>query len=203
MQGFILNVTKVKNEDLIVNILTPSHHYTLYRFYGARHSTINLGYKIDFEIEYQLGYLPKLRRITHLGFPWLIDLAKHMAWQRFVQLLYRHLRELESVDSFYFEMCDRICKKLTRQEPRRAIIEEYCRLLAHEGRLHRDFVCFACERGITTPALARSYLPAHPQCIGREPFVKAKLSYLFEHFDTQYLDDMEIERLWSILLEGI
>ncbi|BCD67798.1 recombination protein RecO [Nitratiruptor sp. YY09-18] len=203
MQGFIINVTKVKNEDLIVNVLTSSHHYTLYRFYGARHSTINLGYKIDFEIEYQIGYLPKLRHITHLGFPWLKNIYKHMVWQQFIRLLYQHLRELESVDSFYFTLCDRICKKLERQEPKRAIIEEYCKLLAHEGRLHKDFVCFVCEKKVNNPALARSFLPAHPSCIAQEPFNKERIHYLFEHFDTQFLSDKEIEVLWSILLEGI
>ncbi len=202
MQGFILRVTKVKDEDLIVNILTQSHLYTLYRFYGARHSTINLGYKIDFEIEYQTGYLPKLRHITHLGFPWLRDLQKHMLWQRFIRLLYDHLREFEEVDSFYFGMLERLAKKLTRQEPRRAFIEEYVRLLEFEGRLHSDMHCFICDLKVQNPTLARAFLPAHTHCVPKEPFDDKKLLYLFRYKDTQFFDEEEIERLWQTLQEG-
>ncbi len=54
MQGYILDVKPVKDDDLIVTILTPTRVYTTYRFYGARHSNINVGYKIDFEIEHNL-----------------------------------------------------------------------------------------------------------------------------------------------------
>ncbi len=202
MQGFILRVTKVKNEDLIVNVLTTRHLFTLYRFYGARHSTINLGYKIDFEVEYEPGYLPKLRHVTHLGFAWLRDLQKHLIWQRFITLLYAHLREFEEVDDFYFSMLDRLAKKLTRQEPRRACIEEYVRLLEFEGRLHTHMQCFLCDKEVHEPALARAFLPAHAHCIGKEPFAKQKIDYLFRYKDTQFLDDGEVERLWQTLQEG-
>ena len=51
MQGYIINVNKARDEDVIVTILAQDNLYTLYRFYGARHSQINLGFKIDFEIE--------------------------------------------------------------------------------------------------------------------------------------------------------
>jgi hypothetical protein len=51
MQGFIVNINRVKEEDLIVSILTKDKLHTLYRFYGARHGSINIGFKIDFEIE--------------------------------------------------------------------------------------------------------------------------------------------------------
>ena len=51
MQGFIINLNKVKEEDLIVTIISKDNLQTLYRFYGARHGTINIGFKIDYEIE--------------------------------------------------------------------------------------------------------------------------------------------------------
>ena len=50
MQGFILKVTKVRDEDCIVSILTNSEMLETYRFYGARHSNITQGFKIDFEV---------------------------------------------------------------------------------------------------------------------------------------------------------
>lgn len=54
MQGYIIDIKTVKDDDLIVSILTENHVYTTYRFYGARHSNINVGYKIDFELESNL-----------------------------------------------------------------------------------------------------------------------------------------------------
>lgn len=40
MQGFILHTQKVKDEDLIVYILSPKMLIKAYRFYGLRHSSI-------------------------------------------------------------------------------------------------------------------------------------------------------------------
>ncbi len=51
MQGYIINLNKVKDEDLIVTILSHHRLKALYRFYGARHGTINIGFNIDYEIE--------------------------------------------------------------------------------------------------------------------------------------------------------
>ena len=204
MQGFILNVTRAKNEDLIVSILTHNHLHTLYRFYGARHSTINLGYKIDFEIEYQTGYLPKLRHVTHLGYSWLGDMNKALIWQQFIKLLYNHLREIEEPGSFYFELLNRLAIKLSRQNPKRAVLESYVSLLAHEGRLHDEFHCFVCEEKIEeNPTLVRSFLPAHTYCIPKDPFDRQKIEHLFRYGDSQFLEEDEIEKLWNILTEGI
>lgn len=54
MQGYIIDIKNVKEDDLIVTVLAQEAIYTTYRFYGARHSTINIGYKIDFELESNL-----------------------------------------------------------------------------------------------------------------------------------------------------
>jgi len=145
MQGYILHITPVKDEDLIVTILTPHKIYRLYRFYGARHSTINLGYKIDFEIEHNIGYLPKLRRITHIGYQWLFNLNRHQIWQEFIKRLYRHLKDIEEIETFYFALLEEMAKKLNRQEPKRLVIESYLKILEYEGRLDRSFECFVCE----------------------------------------------------------
>ena len=56
MQGYIINLNRVKDEDLIVTILSKGRLETLYRFYGARHGTINIGFKIDYETLCGLSY---------------------------------------------------------------------------------------------------------------------------------------------------
>lgn len=203
MQGYILHITKAKNEDLIITTLTANKLYTLYRFYGARHSSINLGYKIDFTIEYQLGFLPKLRNVTHLGFSWLKDTQKHSLWQQFIKLYHRHLQGLEEIDSFYIELLDKIALKITKQNPKRAIIEGYVELLEYEGRLHKEFVCSICAKRVDTPALRPTFLPAHPQCIKEEGFSAFKLSYLYNYKSALFFDDQEIQRLWEILLRAL
>ncbi len=203
MQGFILKITKVRNEDLIVKILGPTKIYTLYRFYGARHSTINLGYKIDFEIESNMGYLPKLRHITHLGFDWLKRMDALLHWQQYIKELDRHLFDVEELEPFYFDLCNRLCKKLSRQSPKRALLEGYLELLEFEGRLHKEPLCFVCENRIDNdPVLVRGFLQAHEHCIPKRSFDQKKLAYFFDHKDSQFLDDGEIEALWSLLMEG-
>ncbi|WP_281950573.1 recombination protein RecO [Nitrosophilus kaiyonis] len=204
MQGFILKITKAKNEDLIVNILTQKHLYTLYRFYGARHSIINLGYKIDFEIEYsQKAYLPRLRHITHLGFNWLLNNQKVLLWQQFIQRFYEHLKDLYEVDNIYFDILDKSSKIWEKQNPKRVAIESYVKLLEFEGRLHKDFRCFICNEKIEKDlSLARGFLPAHSHCIHSNIYPKKEIEYLFNNKKTLFLDDKIIDNLWNILMEG-
>ena len=40
MQGFILRTQPVRDEDLLVSILTQNELVLAYRFYGARHASI-------------------------------------------------------------------------------------------------------------------------------------------------------------------
>ena len=86
MQGYILRVQKVRDEDLLVFVLTPNLLVKSYRFFGARHSNIMTGYKIDFELEQEAKFLPKLRSILHLGFKWLLERDKLIIWQQFTFL---------------------------------------------------------------------------------------------------------------------
>ncbi len=203
MQGFILKITKVRNEDLIVRVLSESKILTLYRFYGARHSTINLGYKIDFETETDIGYLPKLRHITHLGFDWLKRMEAQLYWQQFIKELDRHLYDVEEIEPFYFDLCNRLCKKLSKQAPKRALLEGYLELLEYEGRLHKESRCFVCEESIQNdPVLVRGFLQAHEHCIPKRSFDRKKLLYFFNQKDSQFWEENEIEALWSLLMEG-
>lgn len=204
MQGFILKITKAKNEDLIVHILTQKHLFTTYRFYGARHSVLNLGYKIDFELEYsQKAFLPRLRNITHLGYRWLFDNQRFMLWHHFIQKFYEHLKDLYEIEGIYFEILDKSAAIWGKQNPKRVAVENYIAILKKEGRLHRDFNCFICQHKIKENlSLARGFLPAHSECINSEILPKKAIEYLFDNNSTLLLEDKDIEKLWRVLMQG-
>lgn len=205
MVGYIISINRCKEEDLIIRVLTDSKVYTLYRFYGARHSTINLGYKIDFSIEEQSLYMDKVRNILHLSYSWLFDYRKLLFWQQFISLLDKHLRDVEEVDSLYFEILDRAAKKIERQNPKRVIIEEYIHLIEGEGRLHGDFRCLSCEKVIEQDlSLTRSFLPVHRSCVyDSKSFELEKIKDLFFHKKSLLLDNEECEKLYNLLLLGL
>ncbi len=205
MQGYILNTVKVKDEDMIVTLLTQKRLKTVYRFYGARHASIHLGYKLDFEIRTSVkSSIGMLRDVLHLGSPWLGDVKKFYYWQQFIKLLYRHLQDIEEVDAFYFELLETMNRKFTRQNPIRTLVEGYLHLLSHEGRLHEDFVCFLCNETIDTQTvLTRGFLPAHPSCLFAETFSTEALHTLFATKSTLLLSDHEVEKLWSIVQQGL
>ena len=70
MQGYILHKTSIKNQDLLLRVLTPNKLIELYRFYGMRHSIIDTGRKIDFDIQHNGYFIPKMRNILQLSYPW-------------------------------------------------------------------------------------------------------------------------------------
>ena len=205
MQGYILEVRKARSEDTIVSVLTPEKVKTLYRFYGARHPIVTAGYKIDFEAEYDsLRFMPKLRNVTHLGFPWLADLERMRIWQSFVALLHRHLKDVDLPGPFYFETLERSAAIWHRQNPKRSAVEAYARLLRHEGRLHLPDTCFSCGRAVgERVALIRAFLPAHPECAIAATFDTENVLTFMESLSTIELEDETVERLWLTMLEGM
>jgi len=205
MQGYILNIVKVKEEDLIVTLLTQKKLKTLYRFYGARHANIHLGYKIDFEAHLsQKSTIGMLRNVLHLSVPWILDIEKFYLWQQFIKLLYRHLRDIEDVDQFYFDLLDEISLRFAKQNPKRCLVESYIKLLLHEGRLHSDLTCFICESEIRDDLiLTRGFLPAHKRCLFGQIVNKTKIETLFTQGSTLFLEDAEVDYLWSIIEEGL
>ena len=205
MKGFILNTVRVRDEDLIVRILTQNEVLTLYRFYGARHSYINVGYFIDFNIEESSKTtIKRLRNVTQIPFKFLFEREKVIYFNRYVSLLNTHFIDVSKVDGFYFESLYKLCENLHQRDVKRAVLEHYVSLLEKEGRLHKDFVCFLCEERVKGKiALARSFLPAHEKCIMSSGFDKEKISLLFNEKKTLLFDDIEIERLWRILELGI
>ena len=204
MQGYIINITRVKDEDLIVTILTQTTLKTVYRFYGARHSTIHLGYKIDFEAIPSLkSSIPQLRSIMHLGTPWNAHRERMLIWQPFIRLFYAHLKDIATLDAFYFDLLETCASIWEKQNPKRIAIEAYTKLLKYEGRLHDDFICFNCEEEIVSDmTLIRGFLPAHKTCAWNQTFELLHIKHLFEQQSTIALDDEQIDVLWKILLEG-
>ncbi|NLK66753.1 MAG: recombination protein RecO [Campylobacteraceae bacterium] len=204
MQGYILRVQKVRDEDCIVHILTNSNLIQSYRFYGARHSKITIGYKLDFELEHSVNFMPRLINTMHLGFKWLLDRDKLFFWQQFIRLFYNHLKDLEEVDVFYFELLDECATRLQRQNAKRLFIEAYIKLLKFEGRLHKEWFCFLCDEFIeeSRVSLARAFLPAHENCIKQSGFKKELLTELFTTNKALNFSDEEIERVYRVVLEG-
>ena len=204
MQGYIIDIKPVKDDDLIVTLLTEDRLYTTYRFYGARHSNINIGYKIDFELESTKANIPRLKDVIHLGFPWILDNEKMYCWQRYIKLFQPHLRDLEELDPYYFYLLEHLSHILIKQNALRAICESYLHLLEHEGRLHTDFECLLCENIIKDDvSLVRSFLPVHAKCTYSKVFKLEKIKELFKEKKPIGLTDEEVEYLWNIILQGL
>ncbi len=205
MQGYIININKVRDEDLIVTILGENHLYTTYRFYGARHSIINIGYKIDFELETNLkSNIARLKDVIQLGFPWLLDREKLYSWQRFIKLFHPHLKDVEELDDFYLQLLDNLAHKMIKQNPKRAIIESYILLCEYEGRLHLDYECLLCDEKIESNiSLVRSFLPTHSSCSYSQSFQLSNIKELFEEKSLISFTDKEVDYIWNILLQGL
>jgi hypothetical protein len=203
--GYILNINKVKDEDLIVTILSRDSLDTLYRFFGARHGSINIGFNIDYEIEpSSKSTIGRLKDVIHIGFKWVNDYKLLRLWQDFLPLFYRHLKEAQELDEFYFKLIDDASIRWDKQNPKRVAVESYVKLLEYEGRLHKENICFLCSNKIEGDiSLIRAYLPTHKECTHTLKINKNGLKELYENKTTLFLSDREIERLWFVLLEGL
>ncbi|MDA7816656.1 recombination protein RecO [Sulfurimonas sp.] len=205
MQGYIINLNRVKEEDLIVTILTRKNLLTLYRFYGARHGTINIGFKLDFEIEESSkSTISRLKDVIHIGYKWINDNKSLRLWQDFLYLFHKHLQETIELDSFYFDMLEEASLQWDKQNPKRVAIEGYVKLLEHEGRLHVEPECFLCSKTIEGDiSLIRAYLPTHNECTHTLAISQKGLEELYQNKSTLFLSDKEVDRLWYVLLEGL
>ena len=205
MQGYIVSLNKVKDEDLIVTILSKSSLYTLYRFYGARHGTINIGFKIDYEIEPSAkSTIGRLKDVVHIGYPWINDYQLLRLWQDFSGLFYKHLKDVPELGEFYFNLLEKASQEWNKQNPKRVAIESYVKLLEYEGRLHKELYCFLCSKVISKEiALIRAYLPTHQECSHTPSINREGLHELLENKSSLFLNDYEVNRLWTLLLEGL
>ena len=217
MQGYIISMQKTRTEDMIVRILTPRHIKSMYRFYGARHSIINIGHKIDFEEQPQVGFLPKLTNLMHLSHKWEFEHTRLYIWQHFIKLLSKHLFEIDEVEEFYFELLEWGAHHMGLVNPKRVVLEMYARLLKHEGRAHVEGLepqgrshgelqrlCFVCQEELDSEiALGRAFLFAHHACIGGRSFQAERIEEFLLSQSSIRLEDGEIEHLWEILCLGL
>lgn len=204
MQGFILHTQVVKDEDLIVYILTQKALLKSYRFYGLRHSNVLNGYKIDFALEENSRFLPRLKDVLHMGFDWILQREKMLLWQEFIRLIYGHLREVSTLEGFYFQLLDECARRFLKQAPKRVIVDAYAKILEFEGRLHRDFVCFACGEEISGDImLLRAFLPSHQPCVFSQKFQREKLQIFYTDKNCSVFNDDEIEWLYDLIKQGL
>ncbi|MDQ7046027.1 MAG: recombination protein RecO [Sulfurimonas sp.] len=205
MQGYIINLNRVKDEDLIVTIISKDSLQTLYRFYGARHGTINIGFKIDYEIEKSSKTtIDRLKDVIHIGFKWMHNYEKLGAWQNYLALFHKHLKDAEDIGTFYYDLIEEASQEWSHKNPKRIAIESYVKILAHEGRLHVEKICFLCAQKIKKDiSLIRAYLPTHPYCSHTPSIDADALDELFTNQSSLFLNDKEVDRLWLVLLEGL
>jgi len=204
IKGFVLGVKKAKNEDSIAIVLSPKDIRTYYRFFGARHSILQVGNLIDFEIEGDDSrFLPRLRSLSHLGFPWIFDKNKLLLWHNFIKKFEPHLKDTQELDSFYYDLLLSAAKKWDKQNPKRIVCESYIKLLAFEGRLYPEENCYICEQRIEEEiGLMQAFKPAHPTCIYSPSLPTKKIFDFFKHKKTIELDDFEIDYIYDIVMKG-
>jgi hypothetical protein len=194
----------VKNEDSIVMVLSDKEVRTYYRFFGARHSILQLGNLIDFEVEGEDGrFLPRLRSLSHLGFSWQFDKNRLLIWHNFIKQFEMHLKDTETIESFYYELLLDAAKKWEKQNPKRLVCESYIKLLAYEGRVHHEECCYICEAPLGSEvSLMQAFIPAHPECLYSAALPKEKIQTFFQTETTLYLEEEEVNYLFEIVMKG-
>lgn len=203
MQGYILNTQKVREEDLLVRVLTPTHIHMLYRFYGRRHSIIHLGNKIDFVIQNDIHEIKKLREPMHLAFSWERDTQKRYYWQQYLKLLNTHLQDISLLDTFYYEHLELGAKWLLKESPKRCILNLYARLLSFEGRNNSLQNCLICGKPIVGDrVLGRGIVCGHQECMQGEVFAQYPIEQWLD-FNGEFLNDEEVDRLFNLLQKGL
>ncbi|CAA6822771.1 MAG: Unknown protein [uncultured Sulfurovum sp.] len=205
MRGFVLNIKKAKNEDIIVTVLDNNTLSNYWRFFGARHSILQIGNLIDFEVsESKNNFMPNMRSLSHLSFSWIFSNNHLLIWQNFIKLFEAHLKDTIEIDNFYFNLLLEIAKKWDKQNPKRLAVEAYISLLSHEGRLYDNGFCYVCEEVLDKEVgLMRAFLPTHPACIYAHSLDKEEIFKLFNTQSTIHLNDATIEQLYLILLKGL
>jgi len=205
MRGFIINIKKAKNEDIIVSVLDNNSTTDYWRFFGARHSILQIGNLVDFEVqESKNNFMPNMRSLSHLSFPWIFSNNHLLIWQNFIKLFEPHLKDSSEIDNFYFNLLLNVAKKWDKQNPKRLAVEAYIALLKHEGRLYDNGFCYVCEEVLDKRVgLMRAFLPAHPECIYAYPLDKEDVFNLFNTKSTIQLSDETVEKLYMILLKGL
>ncbi len=205
MKGFVVALRRAKNEDSIAIVLAEHSIRSYYRFFGARHSILQLGHLIDFEVEGEDSrFMPRLRNLSHMGFSWLRERNRLMLWQQFIKLFEPHLRDTQELESFYFDLLLEAAKKWDKQNPKRLICESYLKLLHHEGRQSPVTHCYICENALQEDiSLMAAFKPAHPECIYSAAIEKSKVESFLNSGKTLHLDDAEVDQIYLVVMKGL
>lgn len=195
----------MRDEDLLVWLLTPQRVITAYRFYGARHAAITQGFKLDFELDGGGIHLPHLKGTLHLGTPWLSDIDRLGCFQSFCRMLWGHLKDNTECEDFYYTLLEELSLRFCKQNPKRAVVEGYLRLLDYEGRLNMTNACFACSGEIKDEqiAIARGFLLSHCSCLPKNSFNAKEILSCFKKKSCVDLSDEIVNELYYIVLEGL
>ncbi len=185
-------------------VLSDKEIRTYYRFFGARHSILQLGNLVDFEVEGEgSSFLPRLRSLSHMGFPWLYDKNKLLIWQNFIKKFEPHLRDASELEPFYYDLLLNAAKKWDKQNTKRLVCESYIELLDYEGRLHTEEDCFICEQRIEDDiSLMQAFKPAHPMCIYSPALPTKKVLDFFASKKTVFFEDYEVDYLFDVAMKG-
>ena len=205
MRGFIINIRKAKNEDVIVTVLSNEGIKNYWRFFGTRHSILQIGNLIDFEVkEGKNNFMPSMRSLSQHSFPWIYS-PNHLAlWQNLITLFHTHLKDYEQIEIFYFELLMKNATKWEKQNPKRLAIESYVKLLNKERRLYNCAVCHLCENILEDEiSLIRAFIPVHKYCSNTHSFQKRSIIKLFHTKSTIHINDKEVNALYKILLKGL
>ena len=204
MRGFIINIRKAKNEDVVVTVLTNNSVQSYWRFFGTRHSILQIGNLVDFEEkESKNNFMPQMRSLSQLSFPWIFSKNHLIVWQNFIKLFHSHFKETTEIDNFYFNLLFKIANRWDKQNPKRLAIEAYMELLEYEGRIHPYTFCHICDEILDKEVgLMRAFLPTHPYCIYATPLNKKSIFKLFNTKSTIHIENKEIDTLYKILLKG-
>ena len=106
------------------------------------------------------------------------------------------------MDSFYYELLDDLMIKLNKQNPKRALLEGYVKILEWEGRLNKTSKCIICDGAIQENefSLITAFAPAHTYCSYSKPLNKSKIDDFFFSKKAILLNSAEINYLWSLVL---
>jgi len=205
MRGFIINIRKAKNEDVIVTVLSNQSVKSYWRFFGTRHAILQIGNLIEFEvIQSKNGFMPNMRSLSLISFPWLFWEKHLLIWQNFIKLFEPHLRDAIELNPFYFNLLFEIAQKWDKQNPKRLAIEAYIQILKQEKRLHENNFCYICEKTLKEEiGLMRAFIPVHPLCIYSFSLKKRYIFKLFNTTSTIHMDDNDVEKVYTILLKGL
>jgi hypothetical protein len=201
MKGFILNIRKAKNEDVIVTVLSKSVVKKYYRFYGQRHSILQVGNLIDFKVEDSKSYLPRLRGATLISFSWSFSKDRFSIWQNFIRIFEANLRDATDISSFYFSLLLEKANRWHKQNPKRLAIEAYLELLDYEKRLYISDFCYFCNGALGNEvSISKRFFIAHPSCISeKKTFNRGQILKLLNSKSTIDIDDNQIEDLFVFL----